>query len=59
VIGAVAELPQPGVVVLFGFVAGAVMINSMIMELPREKEGKLGSFLLGGLIYTALILLLR
>ena len=58
-IGTVAELPQPGVVVLFGFVAGAVMINSMIMELPREKEGKLGSFLLGGLIYTALILLLR
>jgi len=58
-IGTVAELPQPGVVVLFGFVAGAVMMNSMIMELPREKEGKLGSFLLGGLIYTALILLLR
>ena len=58
-IGTVAELPQPGVVVLFGFVAGAVMMNSMIMELPREKEGRLGSFLLGGLIYTALILLLR
>ena len=58
-IGTVAELPQPGVVVLFGFVAGAVMMNSMIMELPREKEGKLGSFLLGGLIYTALIFMLR
>ncbi len=58
-VGAVAELPQPGVVVLFGFVAGAVMMNSMIMELPREKEGKLGSFLLGGVIYTALIFLLR
>jgi hypothetical protein len=58
-VGAVAELPLPGVVVLFGFVAGAVMMNSMIMELPREKEGRLGSFLLGGLIYTALILLLR
>ncbi len=59
VVGAVAELPLPGVVVLFGFVSGAVMMNSMIMELPREKEGKLGSFLLGGLIYTALILLLH
>jgi len=46
-------------VVLFGFVAGAVMMNSMIMELPKEKEGKFGSFLLGGVIYTALILLLR
>ncbi len=58
-VGAVAELPQPVVVVLFGFVAGAVIMNSMIMELPREKEGKFGAFLLGGIIDTALLLLLR
>jgi len=58
-VGTLAELPQPGVVILFGFVAGAVIMNSMIMELPREKEGRFGAFLLGGIIYTALILMLR
>jgi len=31
----------------------------MIMELPREKEGRFSAFLLGGVLYTALILLLR
>jgi len=47
------------VVVLFGFVTGAVIMNSMIMELPREKEGKFGAFLLGGITDTVLLLLLR
>jgi len=58
-VGSAAELPIPGVVVLFGFVAGAVIMNSMIMELPREKEGKFGAFLLGGITDTVLLLLLR
>jgi len=58
-LGSVAELPRPGVIILFGFVAGTVIVNSMVMELPREKKGSFPAFLLGGVVYAALLLILR
>jgi hypothetical protein len=46
------------IIPLLGFVSGAVIMNSMIMELPSEKEGKFIPFLLGGIVYAWLLLMI-
>lgn len=56
-VGMLAELPKPMVITLLGIVSGAIIMNSMIMELPKEKEGKFASFLIGGIFYTVLLFL--
>ena len=56
-LGVMIELPKPVVSILFGFIAGGVIVNTMISELPREKEGRFGPFLSGAICYTALLLL--
>jgi hypothetical protein len=58
VVGMLIELPVSMVVPLLGFVSGAVIMNSMIMELPSEKEGKFFPFLLGGIVYAWLLLVI-
>jgi hypothetical protein len=34
-------------------------MNSMIMELPRDKDGRFWPFLIGAFSYTAVLLLAR
>jgi hypothetical protein len=51
------EIPGPIVCTLLGLVSGGVIMNSMIMELPREKEGRFWPFLLGAAAYAAIMLL--
>jgi hypothetical protein len=41
---------------LVSFVSGAVIMNSAVMELPSEKNGRFLPFMAGGLIYGALLL---
>ena len=55
-VGLLTELHKPTVITLLGILSGAIIMNSMIMELPREKEGKFVSFLCGGLFYAGLLL---
>ena len=43
---------------LLGFTSGGVVINSMIMELPTEKEGRFWAFCLGAIGYSLLLLLI-
>jgi hypothetical protein len=43
---------------LLGFNSGGVVINSMIMELPTEKEGRFWAFCLGAVGYSLLLLLI-
>jgi hypothetical protein len=57
VCGALVEVPTPVVCALTGLVSGGVIMNSMIMELPREKEGKFWPFVLGAAVYAAIVLL--
>lgn len=57
VVAVFTELPKPMVITLLGLVSGAVIMNSMVMELPREKEGRFLPFLLGGILYTGILLL--
>ena len=43
---------------LLGFNSGGVVINSMVMELPTEKEGRVWWFCFGALGYSLLLLLI-
>ena len=58
VMGILMDLPKSMIITLLGVVSGAIIMNTLIMELPREKEGKFWPFLAGGILYTALLLLL-
>jgi hypothetical protein len=51
-------LPKPLVVILVAVVMGGVIINSMVAELPSEKQGKVLPFVGGALCYTAIMLCL-
>ena len=58
VIAICIELPAHIIITSLGFVPGAVIMNSLINELPGEKEGKFPAFMLGGLLYAVLLLLI-
>ncbi len=57
--GVLAEFPNPVVITLLGLVSGGVVMNSMIMELPSEKEGRFWAFFAGVGAYAMLLLLIR
>jgi hypothetical protein len=56
--GSVGFLPEAFVATLMGFVGGGVVINSLIMELPKEKEGRFWPFFAGAIGYGLIVLLL-
>lgn len=58
IVGLIVHVPLDAVVLLAGLVAGGVIMNSIIMELPREKEGRFIPFLIGALGYGILLLFL-
>jgi hypothetical protein len=41
---------------LIAFISGAVIVNSALMELPSEKDGRFLPFLFGGLVYGLILL---
>jgi hypothetical protein len=49
-------LPVTVVITLLGFIAGSVIMNTIIAELPKEKEGRLLYFFLGAVFYTGLLI---
>ena len=51
-------LPFPFLVTLGAFIAGAVIMNTMIIELPKREETKFWAFLSGAVLYTVILLLL-
>lgn len=55
-IGLLVDLQKALVAMLLGFVAGAVIVNTLIGELPREKDGRFFPFVFGSLFYTTLLL---
>jgi len=56
-VGVVAPLPVGVMVMLFGFIAGGVVINSVKGELPEEGEGRFWPFCLGAGGYALLLIL--
>jgi zinc transporter ZupT len=47
--------PLEAIAFMTAFVSGAIIVNSVLMELPAESDGKFLPFLLGGLIYGAIL----
>lgn len=56
-IGILAKIPERFLATLMGFIAGGVVVNSMVMELPKEKEGRFWAFCSGAFLYSLLLLL--
>ena len=56
-IGLQAKISDPVLATLMGFIAGGVIVNSMVMELPKEKEGRFWAFCVGSFLYSLLLLL--
>lgn len=56
--GLALDIPKPILVNLVAVVAGGVIVNTSISELPKEGEGRHWPFLTGALVYTALLLTL-
>jgi hypothetical protein len=53
------ELSRPAIITMLGLISGGVVMNSMNMELPTEKDGRFWPFVTGAAAYTALLLLIR
>ena len=56
--GLILDIPAPVLANLVAVVVGGVIVNTAIAELPKEGEGRRGFFLMGALVYTALLLIL-
>jgi len=56
--GLALDIPKPILVNLVAVVAGGVIVNTSISELPKEGEGRRWPFLAGAIVYTALLLIL-
>ena len=56
--GVALNLPAPLVLDLAAIVAGGVIVNAAIAELPKEREASFWSFVVGAVAYTALLLTL-
>ena len=55
--GMLIDFPRPVIAILLSLVAGGVIVNTLIGELPKEKEGRFIPFVLGAFCYTGLLLL--
>ncbi len=56
--GLAAGLSRPLTAALVGFISGGIIMNAIVSELPKEKEGRLWYFFFGGAFYTALLIVL-
>ena len=53
--GLLFAVPTTVSTMLLAFISGAVIVNSSIMELPTEKDGRFVPFLMGGLLYGGIL----
>jgi len=56
--GLALDIPRPVLINLVAIVAGGVILNTAIAELPKEKEGRFCSFLSGAMVYAILLITL-
>ena len=55
----ITAIPPAAIITSLALVSGGVVMNSMVMELPTEKDGRFWPFLTGAAAYTTLLLLIR
>jgi len=56
VVGLLIALPHAVLALLVAFISGGIIVNSLIMELPSEKDGRFLPFMAGGLAYGLILL---
>jgi hypothetical protein len=56
--GLTLDIPGPLVLDMVAIVAGGVIVNAVIAELPKERDASFWSFFLGAASYTAVLLTL-
>jgi hypothetical protein len=54
-LGLVIALPRHMLSLLTAFISGAIIINSAIMELPGERDGRFLPFMTGGIVYGLIL----
>jgi len=54
--GLLFALPDHVLALLVAFISGAIIMNSLIMELPAGKDGRFWPFMTGGLAYGLILL---
>jgi hypothetical protein len=54
--GLLFALPGHILALLLAFISGAIIVNSLIMELPAEQGGRFLPFMVGGLVYGLILL---
>ena len=54
--GLLFALPGHILALLVAFISGAIIMNSLIMELPAGKDGRFWAFMTGGLMYGLILL---
>jgi hypothetical protein len=57
-VGLVSEINEAALAVLFAFLAGGIVLNTLKEELPRERKSRFWAFALGGGAYAILLLAL-
>lgn len=57
-VGVFTEVPEVAIAVLIAFIAGGVIMNVLKEELPERRESRFWAFLLGAVLYAALLLAL-
>jgi hypothetical protein len=56
-VGMYVVLPVTVIIPMMGFVAGGIIMNTMVLEIPRESENRFLYFSLGVVLYSAAILI--
>jgi hypothetical protein len=54
-----SPISASAIITSLALISGGVVMNSMVMELPKEKDGRFWPFVTGAVAYTALLLLIR
>ena len=54
--GLLFAVPHYVLALLVAFISGAIIMNSTIMELPSEKDGRFLPFMTGGVVYGLILL---
>ncbi|MBB6055117.1 hypothetical protein HNR75_000999 [Tolumonas osonensis] len=54
--GQLFALPHMVLALMVAFISGGIIINSIIMELPKEKDGRFLPFVAGGVCYALILL---
>jgi len=55
-VGLLLPLPKYALALLVALISGAIIMNSTIMEMPSEKDGRFMPFMVGGLVYGLMLL---